>query len=162
MLETYGKQTDLTMQLNKQTDYAFRVLIFIASRPGNSLSTISEMAERFSISRSHLMKIVNKLVQHQYLDSTRGIKGGLKLARVPEAINLADIVRLMENRLEPFECNQPPCVLNGGCALRSVFDQARDAFLHTLADYSLADVVNSRTRQVLFFDGTIPMSKSIQ
>lgn len=150
------------MQLNKQTDYAFRVLIFIASRPGDQLSTISEMAGRFSISRSHLMKIVNKLVQHQYLASTRGVKGGLKLARSAESINLADIVRLMENRLEPFECNEPPCVLNGGCALRNVFDQARDAFLQTLADYRLTDVVNNQTRQRLFFDGQIPISKSLQ
>ncbi|UQB42231.1 Rrf2 family transcriptional regulator [Thiomicrospira microaerophila] len=139
------------MQLTKQTDYAFRVLIFIASRPDDQRSTINEIAERFAISRSHLMKVVNKLVQHGFLASTRGVKGGLNLACPAEAMNVAEIVRLMESRLEPFECNHPPCVLHGGCALRSVFDQARDAFLQTLADYSLADIVNQQSRQRLFF-----------
>ena len=60
------------MQLTKHTDYAFRVLIYLAMKPTDTLVTIQEIAEYFDISRDHMMKIVQKLANNGIIQSIRG------------------------------------------------------------------------------------------
>ncbi|PJN92814.1 Rrf2 family transcriptional regulator, partial [Amaricoccus sp. HAR-UPW-R2A-40] len=48
------------MRLDKHTDYALRVLMFLAANT-DRLSTIAEIAGRFEISEAHLMKVVYRL-----------------------------------------------------------------------------------------------------
>lgn len=140
------------MQLNKQTDYAFRVLIFLSSFPRDRLVTTLEISKAFDISRNHLMKIVQKLVQQEYIASTRGVKGGLSLAKEPAEIGLYEIVDLMQVSKDSFDCHLPPCKLQGFCALKGVFDKAQKAFLDTFKDYTLADVLNSSMKEILLRD----------
>ena len=67
------------MRLTLFTDYALRILMFLASRPGE-LSTIREIAERYQISENHLMKIVHQLGKDGFVETVRGRQGGLRLA----------------------------------------------------------------------------------
>ena len=48
------------MRLNLQTDYALRLLMHLAVNEGG-LSTIAEIAERYQISKNHLMKVAHLL-----------------------------------------------------------------------------------------------------
>jgi len=57
------------MQLTKHTDYAFRVLIYLAMQPTDTLATIQEISEYFDISRNHMMKIVQKLANAAVLSN---------------------------------------------------------------------------------------------
>jgi len=70
------------MRLTRYTDYAMRVLIYLAARPGQ-LCSIREIARAYGVSQSHLMKVVNDLVNAGYLTSARGRFGGIRLARDP-------------------------------------------------------------------------------
>ena len=62
------------MHITQHTDYALRVLIYLQAN-GHRLVTIQEISDRFGISRSHLMKVVNQLIRAGYVDGLRG-KGG--------------------------------------------------------------------------------------
>ncbi|MED5458360.1 MAG: Rrf2 family transcriptional regulator, partial [Pseudomonadota bacterium] len=75
------------MHLTRYTDYAIRVLLYLAVK-GEERTTINEIAQTFSISRNHLMKIVQELNQKGYLTAIRGKNGGLLLGRSPETISL--------------------------------------------------------------------------
>ncbi|HSH56509.1 MAG TPA: Rrf2 family transcriptional regulator, partial [Halomonas sp.] len=66
------------MHLTRFTDYSLRVLLYLAVK-GEQRSTITEIAERFEISRNHLMKVVQDLSHHGYITSIRGKHGGLLL-----------------------------------------------------------------------------------
>jgi Rrf2 family nitric oxide-sensitive transcriptional repressor len=59
------------MRLTLWTDYALRTLIFVGATDGR-LATIAQIAESFEISKTHLMKVVNRLGQQGYLDTVRG------------------------------------------------------------------------------------------
>ena len=84
------------MRLTRYTDYAIRVLFYLAARPGRQCS-IAEISRAYAISHSHLMKVVNDLVNAGYLISARGRFGGIRLARDPSEIRIGAVVRHTED-----------------------------------------------------------------
>ena len=62
----------------------------------------------------------------------------------PEKIRVGEVVRQLEPTLEPVNCETPQCKLNVNCKLRSVFDEAVDAYLETLDQYNLAQLAKNR------------------
>ena len=137
------------MRLTRHTDYAVRMLMFLALRDGQ-LGTIREIASAYSISRNHLMKVAHELQRNGYLETIRGKGGGLRLALSPERIMLGDLVRTMEPDLKMAECfgcdNQ--CVITPSCQLKFVLDEALGAFLGVLDSYSLEDVTSPRAQKL--------------
>ncbi|MGL5949228.1 MAG: Rrf2 family transcriptional regulator [Aeromonas sp.] len=134
------------MQLTRFTDYALRTLTFLALQQKDRLSTISEVAQIFAISRNHVVKIVHQLGLRGYIETVRGKHGGIRLARAPEAINLRDVVMDMENVLCAVDCKRENCRLSGGCRIQGILRRAMNAFLEVLAEFTLADVARDQDR----------------
>src|SRR5215469_6024580 len=91
------------MRLTLYTDYALRVLIQVGLNEGKR-STIKDIARSFGISKPHLMKVVNDLSQKGYLETVRGRKGGIRLMREPQDINIGQVVRDTEDQLDVIGC----------------------------------------------------------
>jgi Rrf2 family nitric oxide-sensitive transcriptional repressor len=131
------------MQLTYFTDYALRVLIYAAVRPGSRCLT-SDVATAFGMSRHHVVKVVNELRHLGYLDTTRGRDGGFALARQPDRIRLGEVVRRTEGSMALVECfnrDTNTCPLSPACGLKGVLREALDAFLAVLDRATLADLV---------------------
>jgi len=130
------------MRLTNFSDYALRVLMYAAAQP-DRLITIEETAERYGISRAHLMKVVNLLTRAGYLAAVRGRSGGLRLGRPAETIVLGEVVRATEPDFQLVECFAADgrCLITPSCRLRSVLGEALAAFVATLDAYTLADLV---------------------
>jgi Rrf2 family nitric oxide-sensitive transcriptional repressor len=128
------------MRLTKHTDYAFRVLIYLASMPEDRLSTVQEIAEKFDVSRSHIMKIVHKLAGAGLIHASRGQHGGIKLGQPKEAINLRSVIELMEATLAPVNCDDPVCIIKKNCALKNILFEGQRQFLEHVERYTLADL----------------------
>lgn len=139
------------MQLTKHTDYAFRVLIYLANMQEEK-TTISHITERFAISKTHLMKVVNILSNAGWVTSVRGKNGGIYLGIAPEDLSLRAVVERMENILEPVNCQQPVCFFDGVCHLKGVLFQAQEAYLAHIGQYSLADLIRPELQQRLYTD----------
>jgi Rrf2 family nitric oxide-sensitive transcriptional repressor len=137
------------MRLTLWTDYALRTLIYVGAKGGRR-STISEIAESFDISKTHLMKVVNRLGQQGYMDTVRGKGGGIKLALTPAEIRVGAVVRETEEDLAVMGCLAETgfCRIEGCCVLRRALREATLAFLHTLDDYTLADLLAPGARLV--------------
>ncbi len=134
------------MRLTLHTDYALRVLMYVGVKR-EALSTIPEIVERFDISKGHVMKVVHRLAQKGYLETTRGKRGGMRLARKPEQINIGAVVRDMEEELGVLGCLQGLqgyCRIEECCLLRTALRDATNAFLATLDRYTLQDLVKPR------------------
>lgn len=130
------------MRLTVQSDYALRMLMQLAVHNG-ALLTISAVAERFDISKNHLMKIAQALVANGTVHSTRGRNGGLRLARKPEQIVIGTIVRELEASSYLVECFQPgqgECRIVPACRLAGIMAEAQQAFFKVLDGYTLADL----------------------
>ena len=133
------------MRLTQYTDYSLRVLIFLGLR-SDRRCTIREISEAYGISRNHLMKVVQQLVAEGYVESTRGVGGGLMLAHAPERLGIGDVVRAMEPDMGLVECMRQnnECVITDACRLHGMLIEARDAFLSVLDRYTLADILDPR------------------
>lgn len=132
------------MHLTLHTDYALRMLMFLALEPG-SPRTIEDIATRYGISRNHLMKVAQTLVQAGFVESLRGRGGGLRLAREPAALKLGDVVRATEDGFALVECfdgARNTCLVSAACGLRNPLQEAVRAFIDVLDRYTIADLVS--------------------
>ena len=133
------------MRLTLHTDYALRALMYVAMK-GEALATIDEIAAIFAISKGHLMKVVNRLARMGYLETVRGKKGGIRLGQSSAEINVAAVVRDMEEELGVLGCLQGRgyCRIKGCCVLRTALREATDAFLAVLGRLTLEDLLRPR------------------
>ena len=131
------------MRLTDYTDYAFKVLMYLASHR-NRLVTVQEIASAHQISRSQVAKVVHRLGLAGLLDTSRGRGGGIRLGATPDAIRLGDVARLAESDFAVVECfndasNQ--CRLSPVCVLKHVLAAATAAYLQQLDQLTLDDIV---------------------
>jgi Rrf2 family transcriptional regulator, nitric oxide-sensitive transcriptional repressor len=135
------------MQITTYTDYALRVLIYLAMSP-NEQATITEIADFYTISRNHLVKVVHQLGSKGFVKTMRGKGGGFSLQRLPEQIRIGDVVRSMENHFNWVECFDPTqqrCRLLPGCGLKQLLSRAGNAYLQILDEATLADILLDTT-----------------
>jgi Rrf2 family nitric oxide-sensitive transcriptional repressor len=129
------------VQLTRYTDYGLRVLTMLAVLPEGRLTSINEICGSFDLSRNHVNKIVHHLGKLGWASTKRGKGGGVGLGCPAEAINLAEVVRALESNLAIVECHSPVCELQPVCRLQGILAAAAKAFMDTLGQYTLADLV---------------------
>ena len=149
------------MRLTKQTDYSLRVLIYLGVHPGRP-ATIDEVAAAYGISKNHLMKVVYHLSTEGFLDTQRGRGGGFHLARDPHLIRIGSVVRSTETDFALVECFAPideECSIYKSCKLRGVLHEALEAWFTTLDRYTLADLIEPRSKLAELLSVTAPAAR---
>lgn len=136
------------MRLTKQTDFGLRCLSFLAVHD-DAPATVGDMAHRMAIPEDHLFKVVGKMAQYGYVQTTRGRSGGVRLAMPAGEINIGQVVRDLEESLALVACFDPeaePCPIAPACILAGTLDRALAAFFQVLDGVTLADLAKPRRR----------------
>ena len=131
------------MRLTIYTDYALRVLLYTGA--ADQSVTIARISDAFGISKDHLRKVVHALAQHDFVVTTQGRSGGIRLARPADEINLREVVERFEATLL-VECFDPvtnTCPIDGMCHLKHVLHDAQQSFLASLGNYQLSDLISN-------------------
>jgi Rrf2 family protein len=101
------------MQITRQADYALRAVIYLSRLAPEQRAATSQIAAEQQIPPSFLAKIVSQLSVAGLLQTSRGARGGVSLAKNPAEITLLDVVEAIDG---PILLNE--CVACGGvCAL---------------------------------------------
>src|ERR1700730_14949050 len=118
------------MRLTFSTDYALRILMLVGLET-DRLVTVEEVADRFGISKNHLMKVAYQLGQAGYLEPRSPRNGGLRLGKAPSQIVVGEVVRKMEPDFAVVECENPEGYsrIATSCTLRSAMAKAGPAFV---------------------------------
>jgi Rrf2 family nitric oxide-sensitive transcriptional repressor len=94
------------------------------------------MARAYSISRSHLTKIVNELAQNGFIETTRRRSGAHASRGDPARFPWASLGRMAEKDFAIVQCHAAPvevnCAILPACNLRYGLRRAADAFLYEL------------------------------
>jgi Rrf2 family protein len=92
------------LSLTKKTGYGLIAMTHLATLPDEQVVSAREIAEAFGVPVSLLMNVLKELAAAGYVESVRGAKGGYRLARPPEQINLADLVTTLEGPIRLSAC----------------------------------------------------------
>jgi Rrf2 family nitric oxide-sensitive transcriptional repressor len=137
------------MQLTVHTDYALRVLLYLAHFPDRRIGT-EEISSAYGISKHHLVRVVQTLADGGFVTVTVGRSGGVELARPPQTIRVGDVVRASEPLFRLVECHDlstNTCPIVPVCRLKGLLDDGLKAFLAELNTKTLADMVNAGSRE---------------
>jgi Rrf2 family protein len=114
----------------------------------------AKLAALFDISPTYLNKCLQSLTRAGLLTSTRGPRGGVRLARAPEDITLMDVVTAVEGREAPFRCTEIRQQGASGtessahefahpCGIATAMRRAELAWRRELAGQTIADLMAS-------------------
>lgn len=137
------------MQLNRYTDYGLRLLTYLAVLPQGKRTSIDEISQAYGISRNHINKIVHQLGKEGIIATKRGKGGGFCLAKPAEQINLADMVMLLEKSIKIIDCESQCCRISPVCRLSGILSDAGNAFIDSLKQYTLADLVQDNQQPLV-------------
>lgn len=140
------------MKLTLHSDYSLRVLLYLAHSPDRLVGT-EEIASAYGISKHHLVRVVQTLAEHGYVEVKTGRSGGAKLAKQPQEINLGEVVRHTEQSFRMVECFDPAtntCPIVEICGLHTKLGEALEAFFAVLDRFTLADITPTSDRDQFF------------
>jgi Rrf2 family protein len=115
------------MQITKQADYALRAVLYLARMDDNSKASTKVIAETQKIPPSFLAKIVSQLSIAGLIQTARGARGGVALARPPEKVSILDVIEAIDGPMLLNECTGNPhiCPFEGACSLHETWCETR-------------------------------------
>src|SRR5205809_8058702 len=134
------------MKLSVRGEYALRALLVLGLRYPQPVVRIQSISDQQNIPKRFLEQILNDLKSAGMVQSKRGVAGGYRLARQPEEISLASVVRHIEGALAPVSCvserfyEKCSCPDESRCAIRSVMKEVRDAVVKIAERITVADL----------------------
>lgn len=138
------------MRVSAKGEYALRAVHYLSLNYDKGMIRIEDIAEKQKIPRKFLELILLKLKNAGYLGSKRGAKGGYFLAKPPESISIAEIMRAMEIPLTPIFCvddqNSRFCEKKGDCDLIWLWRDIKDKVEEILENTSFEDLCLKRNQ----------------
>src|SRR5881227_539175 len=134
------------MKLSLRGEYALRAMLVLGLRYDQGVVRIQTISDQQNIPKRFLEQILNDLKSAGIVQSRRGVVGGYRLAKPPEEITLAAIVRHIEGALAPVSCvsecfyEKCSCPDESRCAIRSVMKEIREAILQIAERVTIADL----------------------
>ena len=103
------------------------------------------IAKELGFSYHHFAKVVQRLVHAGLLETERGPKGGIRLARDPKAISMLEIYAAAGGEpLRPHRCLLDPQICAGrACALGRLIESENDRLHKTMKQTTLAGLARS-------------------
>jgi Rrf2 family cysteine metabolism transcriptional repressor len=139
------------MWLSTKGEYASRAMLELSRRYADGPVHSREISKSQEIPQGFLEQILLLLKRAGYLKSRKGRKGGYVLAKPPGAINVAEVIRVMDGPLAPIDCvsvmAHEPCRMEGTCGLRWLWKEVRDSVAGILERTTFADLVEKSGRQ---------------
>jgi Rrf2 family protein len=136
------------MQITRQADYAVRAVHYLSQLGTEQRAATSQIAQEQRIPPSFLAKIVSQLSVVGLLQTSRGARGGVSLARPPQEITLLEVIEAIDGPILLNECvadKGSSCYFGDSCPMRPVWCEAQvelvarlrtttfDRFLHRQA-----------------------------
>jgi Rrf2 family transcriptional regulator, cysteine metabolism repressor len=133
------------MKLTSRSEYALLALVYLARFHEEAFTSVDTIAQAQNIPPKFLEQILLVLKRSKYLRSTKGQRGGYRLAKPANTITLAEIIRLFDGALAPTESVSEnfyePTPIEREARLMLVFKEIRDYVSHRLESTTIAELI---------------------
>lgn len=131
------------MQLNLTTDYAIRIVLYLAMC-GTS-ATSKELSQGLGIPSGYVLKITGRLAEAGLVSASPGVYGGIALGREAGTISLLDIIQVMENTIKVNRCLEADhdCSRHATeeCPVRKVYLTIQEQMERTLSSITIRSLM---------------------
>lgn len=138
------------MQLKITTDYAIRIVLYLATQKNRIVSS-AEIAQAMEIPRKYLIQIGSGLKEAGIIEIYAGRNGGYRLANAPEQISMYDIVLVTEDTAKVNRCLEDDAYCNRfatmHCPLRRYYNALQMVLEHFLRRLTIADLLREPAAQ---------------
>jgi Rrf2 family protein len=141
------------MKVSTRVHYGLRAMTELArSYHDGRLLSIAEIARNEDLPLAYLEQLVGELRRAGLVEGTRGVHGGYRLSRGPEAITVGDVYRVLEGEVAPVDCTgldylPGSCSREPVCLSRSIWERVQAAILGVLDSTTLDDLLLSDALQ---------------
>ncbi len=128
------------MNITKATDYAFRLLTFLAAQGGEG--STRDMADEIDVPFNHLSKLVQRLSNAGILITRKGKGGGIKLSKSASKITLAEVYEAIEGPVCLNDClfHRKSCKFSKKCKVRKCLGQIQKKIRDMLSEQNIMDL----------------------
>ena len=144
------------LKINRQTDYAVRVVLALAKRGEGARLSSPDIQKEMLIPKSLMSRIVARLSHGGLINTFAGRDGGLSLPRPPSQITLKDVVELFEGPVLLSECMQvngeDDCPFQVDCPVRPKWSRVQIAMMREMAAITFEDLA----KEALCVPGKVP------
>lgn len=130
------------MQITRQADYAVRAVVHLSGLENGGRAPTSKIASEQNIPPSFLAKIVSQLSVAGVVQTSRGARGGVSLARDAADISLLEVVEAIDGPIMLNECVTDPtvCIFGEDCKVHKIWCEAQAELVNKLAGTSFASL----------------------
>ncbi len=128
------------IELSTKGRYATRLLINLAGHPAGAVVRRQDLAEAEGISVDYVEQLLIKLKSAGFVRSHRGARGGYSMAADPQAITVADVLRVMEGPFELVPCAGQDCSRQDRCRTRSIWREATGALVAVFSAHTIGAI----------------------
>ncbi|UJP63770.1 RrF2 family transcriptional regulator [Mongoliitalea daihaiensis] len=132
--------------LSKKAKYALKTILYLHAQHGKGPIAAKTIAESEKIPYKFLENILRELKSHQVVKSTRGAVGGYTLAKNPEEITVAQLMRMIDGPIALIPCVSEKfyescgeCTDEETCSIRKLFARLRFQMVKVL-DCSIVEL----------------------
>ncbi len=139
------------MKISTKGRYAVRVMLDLALHNNGDSIKVKDIAARQDISEKYLEQIIAMLLKAEYVISTRGARGGYRLAKDPSEYTVGMIIRLTEGSIAPVTCLEEgteTCGRCEECETLQVWQDVYDAVNNVVDNVTIADLMERRRQRL--------------
>ena len=138
-----------TMKLSARARYGTRALLDLALHWSKKPVQLKGIALRQDIPLHYLEHLIAPLVGAGIVRSSRGARGGMRLARPPQEIKLSEVIQLLEGSTSPVECinNPESCPRYDLCVTRDIWAEMKRAIDGVLESTTLQNLVERQKKK---------------
>jgi Rrf2 family protein len=133
------------LKINRQTDYAVRVVLALAQRGEGTRLSSADIQKEMLIPKAFMTRIVAQLSREGLVNTFPGRDGGLMLPRPASQITLKEVVEAFEGPILLSECMQvkgeDDCPFQSNCPVRSKWGRVQVAMMREMASITFEDLV---------------------
>jgi Rrf2 family protein len=145
------------LRINRQTDYALRIILYLAKEPAGTRISSTEIREEMLIPKALAPRIVAELAHAEFITTYPGRDGGIELSRDPENVSMWDIINLFEGPIYLSEClvHGQECPFEDECPVRQRWNPLYDVIRREMESVTFADLTrDAKMLQAFSFEGT--------
>jgi Rrf2 family protein len=138
------------MRMSDGVEWAAHCCVLLAVIPPGSALPASRLAEFHGVPAAYLAKHLQSLARAGLVETTKGPRGGYRLARAPQDITMLDVVEAIDGTESAFRCTEirrrgptalPAREYRTKCSIHAVMNRADEAWRRELGNTTITDLV---------------------